>query len=131
MKVVLDASAAAEIAKRSDAGIGFVNALLRADEVAAPDLYVAEISNVMWKLWRNDRKNKELYREMASDCIEYVDKYFNAADLWREALATAQTRMHPVYDMLYAILAKRLDAKLLTADQSLKDICKKLNVRFL
>ncbi|MDR0596813.1 MAG: type II toxin-antitoxin system VapC family toxin [Clostridiales Family XIII bacterium] len=130
MTVVLDASAAAEIAKRSARGVDFVNMLLRSDMVMAPDIYIAEISNVMWKLWLMDKKNSGLYRTMAADCMEYVDEYVAAADIWREAVIEAQTHMHSVYDMLYVVLAKRNDAKLLTSDLKLRGVCAKLGVRY-
>jgi predicted nucleic acid-binding protein len=125
----LDASAAAEIAKQSRLGALFINKLLTAEEVLAPDLYISEITNVMWKLWRLDRKNKTLFRCMATDCIDYADSIVSSCDLWQEALIEAQNMDHPVYDMLYVALAKRTDATLLTGDGKLAAVARAMGVQ--
>jgi len=129
LKVVLDASAAASITKKDEDGAFFLNKLLQAETVLAPDLYVSEISNVCWKLWLSDKKNAELYREYAEDCIQFVDTYVPAIDLWKSAMTLAQTHMHSVYDMLYVALALQTDATLLSLDKKLTTTCKKLGVR--
>jgi predicted nucleic acid-binding protein len=129
MIVVLDASGAAEIAAKTQNGVDFINILMRADFVLAPDLYVSEISNVMWKIGRRNKKDTDTFMEMANDCIDFIDEYVSAKELWKEALRAAQEYNHPVYDMLYAILAKRNDATVITMDTRLRDICTKMSVR--
>jgi len=129
MSIVLDASAAAQIAQKTSIGAEFLDVLLNEDRVLAPDLYAAEISNVMWKLSRADKANAAIYREMAQDCIDFVDIFTSSLELWQEALIEAQTREHSVYDMLYAILAKRNDARLLTVDKALQKTCKAMGIR--
>ncbi|MDR3089160.1 MAG: type II toxin-antitoxin system VapC family toxin [Desulfobulbaceae bacterium] len=129
MMVVLDASAAAAIVKQSDTGRGFSEVLLAATAVLAPDLYIAETANVCWKLWLLDKKNPELYRAMAADCVDYVDHYVPSAELWREALIEAQNHVHAVYNMLYATLARRNDATLFTGDMKLRATCATMGVR--
>ena len=134
MIVVLDASAAAEIVAKSHAGIGFVNDLMRAERVLAPDLFVAEICNYMWKIGRKDGVMADVYTdvyvEMANDCIDYVDEFESAAELWKDALRMAKTQDHPVYDMLYAMIAGRHNATLLTMDEKLCAVCEKMSVRY-
>jgi len=129
MIVVLDASGAAEIAAKSQAGVDFINVLMHAERVLAPELYIAEICNVMWKLARRDKASRDIYVDMADDCISYVDEYISNGELWKEALKFAQEHDHTVYDMLYATLAKRHDATLLTMDKRLCTVCDKLTVR--
>ena len=129
MIVVIDASAAAEIAAKTQAGVDYINVLMRSEKVLAPELFIAEICNVMWKLGRKDEANKDTYAEMANDCIDFIDEYASASDLWREALRLSQDHGHAVYDMLYAALARRHDATLLTMDEKLCDICGQINVR--
>jgi len=130
MIVVLDASAAAEIVKQSQAGVDFINALMRSERVFAPDLYIAEIGNYMWKNGRKDRVRTDTLTKMADECIGYIDEYTSSTELWREALRLAQEEDHPVYDMLYAALARRHDAVLLTMDRRLCDVCEKLSIRY-
>ena len=127
--VVLDASGAAEIAARTAIGVDFYNRLLNANKVLAPDLYIAEVSNVMWKKGRRDNANIDVYIDIAQDCISYVHEYERSVNLWEEALRASIEQDHPVYDMLYAVLAKRHGALLLTTDGKLAHICEKLSVR--
>ena len=129
MIVVLDASGAAEIAAKTQTGVDFLNMIMQAERVFAPELFISEICNVMWELGRKDKKNKEIYREVAEDCINFIDEYINASDLWKEALILAQEHDHAVYDMLYAALARRYDATLVTMDEKLCTVCKKFSVR--
>ena len=128
MKVVLDASAGAEISAKTQRGIDFINILMNADPVIAPDLYIAEISNVMWKLSRRDKANTEIYYNKACDCVDCVDEFVSSGELWKDALRIGQEYDHPVYDMLYAALAKREGAALLTMDAALQKICSKLSI---
>jgi len=129
MIVVLDASGAAEIAKQTQTGIDFVNILMRAEKVFAPDLFIAEISNFMWKNGRKDKKRAASLSNIARDCIGYIDEYVSAYELWKEALRMAQDQDHSVYDMLYAVLARRHDAMLLTMDKKLFAICESLSIK--
>jgi len=95
----------------------------------APDLFIAEICNFMWKNGRKDKDRADILNRMANDCICYVDEYVSSYELWKEALRMAQEQDHPVYDMLYAVLARRHDAMVLTMDKRLYDICKSLSIR--
>ena len=126
MIVVLDASGAAEIAAKTQKGVDIINTIMAAEKVLAPELYISEISNMMWKLGRKDKSNADVYMEMAADCIDYIDEYMSAAELWKEALRMAQDQDHPVYDMLYAALAKRHGALFITMDEKLRKICAKI-----
>ena len=128
MIIVLDASGAAEIVARTERGVDFINVLMKADRVLAPDLYIAETANIMWKRGRNDKDGADVYLEMADDCIGYVTEYVSAAQLWDDALRLAQKYDHSVYDMLYAALAKRHDATLITMDAKLWKICENISV---
>jgi len=130
MIVVLDASAAAEIVKQTQAGVDYINALMRSEKVLAPDLYVAEIGNFMWKNGRQDSVRADTLANMADECIGYIDEYVSSYELWKEALRLALEQDHPVYDMLYAVLARRHDAVLLTMDRRLCDVCERLSIRY-
>jgi predicted nucleic acid-binding protein len=49
-------------------------------------------------------------------------------DLWKEALGEGIKNSHSIYDMFYAILARRNEGVLITNDKELADICKKLKI---
>jgi len=129
MIVVLDASGAAEIASKTEAGIEFINIMMRAERVLAPDIYMAEINNYAWKIGRKDKSRADVCIEVADECIQYIDEYVSSFELWKEALRMAQTEDHPAYDMLYAVIARRHDAMLLTMDKKLFSICEKLSIK--
>ncbi|MCL2112240.1 MAG: type II toxin-antitoxin system VapC family toxin [Clostridiales bacterium] len=129
MIVVLDASAATEIVERTYIGADFYGTIMRADKVLAPDLYVAEVTNIAWKLGRKDADNVDVFSTNASDCMSYIDEYTSSHDLWKEALRLAQKHDHPAYDMLYAALAKCYDATLITMDAKLRAVCAKIPVQ--
>jgi predicted nucleic acid-binding protein len=130
MIVVLDASGAIEIASRTQDGVDMMNLILSAKKVMAPDLYVSEVSNVLWKIGRAaSGRDKGEYFEMARDCIDFIDEYVSSEELWVDALREAFAAKHPAYDMLYAVLAGRNDAVLATMDKELQKACRKLDVR--
>jgi len=129
MIVVLDASAAAEIAGQSHSGIEIINVIMNAGKVIAPDLYIAEITNYIWKHSRKAKAQSGEFAKIVEDCIDYIHEYTDSADLWKDALFLAQEYDHPVYDMLYAALARRHDAVLLTMDKGLRRVCEKASIK--
>ena len=52
-----------------------------------------------------------------------VDEFCGTKDLLREALIEAIRLDHPVYDLLYLVLARREGATLFTLDQKLQNLC--------
>jgi len=59
------------------------------------------------------------------------DEFATEIDLYREAFNMACMFNHPVYDMLYLVLARRHSAILLTQDKKLSIVAKKAGVRVL
>ncbi len=128
MIIVLDVSAAVEIILKKEKKERFNGYFKEAKWVIAPDLFVSEISNVFWKYY----KAKQLSHE---DCIQYVedglamvDDFIEGKTLWKEALGESIKNMHSVYDMFYAVVTRRNDAKLLTNDNALYELCKKTGI---
>ncbi len=128
MIVVVDVSAAVEVLLQKETQTQFSKYLKEASWVIAPDLYIAELSNVFWKYHRA----KVISRP---DCIAYVESGINLIDdfietreLWKEALGEGIKNNHSIYDMYYAVLARRNDAVLLTKDETLANLCKKMKI---
>ena len=90
-----------------------------AQEVLVPELFVAEIANVLWKYV----KAKELDLSTSQFCLENAlkicDRIVDTAPLIEEALMTSCLAKHPVYDSIYLVLARRNGARLLTLDRRL------------
>lgn len=130
MIVILDVSATIEIVLHKDKKEKFEKAYQSSQWVIAPDLYVSEITNVLWKYKRANVLCHEDCIQFVEDGINMIDDFIDAKELWKEALGESIKNNHSVYDMLYAILTRRNDGILLTNDNRLSKICKKMNIRY-
>ena len=128
MTAVLDVSAAIEILLQKEKKELFNTTYEKASWVIAPDLYIAEISNVLWKYNKSGLISHIECIQYVEDGIDLIDDYFPSQELWKEALGEGIKNTHSIYDMYYAILARRNDATLITNDSKLSLICKKLNI---
>jgi predicted nucleic acid-binding protein len=120
VRIVLDASAAIEIALDGAKASQLTRTLKEADEVLAPDLLVCEVTNTIWKYHRFG--NLDLSScDLAIDFgLGLVDALVSSKELYREAFLLARTARKPAYDMFYLALCRREDATLLTLDDALK-----------
>jgi len=98
MIVVLDASAAVEIAVGRPLAQAVRSVLTEAELVLAPDLYVSEVANVYWKYVRARLLKQEEAVVALDSTVALVDEFVRGIDLYREALSFASQFDHPVYD---------------------------------
>jgi len=126
--LVLDASAALEAVLGRANAPEVLDLLQQATTVRVPDLYAAEVANALWK----HVKVCDLEIEEAHICLQtalqLVDTMVPSADLVEEALATAATHQHPVYDALYLVTARRTGATVCTRDRRLASLLKETRV---
>ena len=86
----------------------------------APDLYLAEISNVLWKRSRlRGEFGADDSREALDRLLAALPEIIPGAALASQALELALASGQPVYDCLYVALALRAGCPLVTADRSL------------
>ena len=128
MTAVLDVSAAIEILLQKEKKELFNATYEKASWVIAPDLYIAELSNVVWKYHKSGLISHMECIQYVEDGIELIDDYFSSKELWKEALGEGIKNTHSIYDMYYTVLARRNDATLITNDSKLSLICNKLNI---
>src|SRR3989339_1757157 len=128
MTAVLDVSAAIEILLQKEKKELFNATYEKASWVIAPDLYIAEISNGLWKYYKSGLISHMECIQYVEDGIELIDDYFPSKELWKEALGEGIKNTHSIYDMYYTVLARRNDATLITNDSKLSLICNKLNI---
>ncbi len=118
MKLVLDASAAIRLVTGA-ASNEIAAAVQRADEVLAPDLFVSEVANALWRI----AKQQSLSTEEAVAALDLAcslpDTLVPVATIRREVLAEAMRLAHPAYDLAYLVLARREVASLATVDKRL------------
>lgn len=116
--VVIDASVAIKwIVEES--GTDAALAIKRESNLVAPDLFVSECANILWK---KTRKNELTRKEADLACrllegapIELVPTRL----LLRATMRLAITLDHPAYDCVYLALARERRCRFVTADERL------------
>ena len=127
MIAVLDASAAIELILARSAANELSQLISEAELVLAPDLYIAEVSNALWK-HANASGDPAPYQELLDDAIALPDDTVDSASLYREAFALSVKHQHPVYDALYLVVARRNSGKILTVDRRLRSLASTLQM---
>jgi predicted nucleic acid-binding protein len=84
-----------------------------------PDIFWAEVSNVLWKGVRQSRWSQSLAERAASELKERDFFTVSALALLPDALSIAFARDRSVYDCLYVALAIEFKTELITADEPL------------
>ncbi|MFB3776099.1 MAG: type II toxin-antitoxin system VapC family toxin [Bryobacteraceae bacterium] len=120
MRVVLDASAAVEVALQRKQAPRLAGILKEADVVLSPDLLVPEVVNTIWKYHQFENLSLELCDRALEAAFGLVDALVPSKEVHGEAFLLARLARRPAYDMFYLALARREDAVLLTCDTSLK-----------
>jgi predicted nucleic acid-binding protein len=100
----------------------------RPNGLAAPDLLVAEVSNVVWKKVRLGEIGRLQALEAARRIGLTMTRFLPARLLNRRATEIALEIDHPVYDCLYLACAEAENSKVVTVDQRL--IGKLANTRY-
>jgi predicted nucleic acid-binding protein len=121
MIVVLDASAAAEIAFNRSESKEFESHLADAVHVLAPHLFVAEVANAAWKHHRFGELSRAEAEAALEKMLSLPDELADDQDLAAEAFALACRLRKPSHDMFYLALARRHNARVLTMDKALRD----------
>ena len=128
MIAVLDASAAIEIVLQRKKAKQFVRSVSEADWVIAPNLFIAEVTNVFWKYQKFANLPFAVCEKGIEQAISLPDDYITEHDLYREAFKLACSLNHSVYDMLYLVVARRNSATLLTLDSKLLQTAEKCSI---
>ncbi|MBN1674602.1 MAG: type II toxin-antitoxin system VapC family toxin [Kiritimatiellae bacterium] len=129
MICVPDASAVVEVVLQRPRAEELAERLSEADWVTAPTLFIAEITNTMWKYHSFEDLPIDACESAIDDALAIPDTYANDADLARETFALAAAIRRPAYDAFYLVLARRHDGELLTLDQGLRSLARKQAIR--
>ena len=84
-----------------------------------PDLFWAEMANILWKAVRAGRCTEESAESALALMLERSLPTVSSSSLVKEAFAIATTFQRTVYDGLYVALAVVRKAELVTADERL------------
>ena len=129
MIIVIDVSGAIEILLHKEKYEKFNNILQSSARVIAPDLYVSELTNTLWKYYIAKIQTKDECIKYMQKGIGFVDKFIDSKDLCQEAFFEGINNNHSIYDMFYMVTARRNSGTLITNDQILAEICKKNRVQ--
>jgi predicted nucleic acid-binding protein len=102
-----------------EAGTPHALDLLENNDVAAPDLIIAECANILWKKVRRAELTL-LEARFAARLIEGSDLHLREMlPLFEQSIELSVALDHPAYDCIYLALALREDIQFVTADESL------------
>lgn len=131
MTVVLDTSAAFEIAFNRPNAALYKDLLAKAELVIAPELFQSEAANVLWKYIKAGYIDEENAILTMTLVYQLIDEYSDIPDLAVESLHEAARLNHSFYDMVFLVLARRNAAVLLTQDQRLKNLAAENGIKVL
>ena len=126
--IVLDCSAAVEIARDSAEGRALAGLMHEHETIVAPSLLLVEASNVAFKYFRAGLLDRAGALALLEDSLALVDGFADMAVLAREALGESMRLGHPAYDLFYLVLARRLGATLFTLNKGLLSLCEECGV---
>ena len=123
--MVLDASAAINAAsiEIDDSASEELVELLDRERFIAPRIFGLEAANSAWKYTHAGMFPECKTSQMVAVAVAHIDQFYDDEDLVGEAFSEAVRLNHPVYDMLYFVLARRKGARLFTADKRLARLC--------
>ncbi len=84
MTIVLDVSAAIQILLNKDRKEYFSEVYEKSSWIIAPDLFIAEIINVLWKYNKAGILSADDCQQYVEDGVALIDDYFQSKDLWKE-----------------------------------------------
>jgi predicted nucleic acid-binding protein len=100
----------------------------QARELIAPELILSEVANAFWKIGRTRSISMEHLNAAINFLPSLIDVTVPANEVIAEALAMAIALNHPVYDCQYLVVAKKHEAKFITADKKLFGLAEHVGV---
>lgn len=88
-------------------------------DFVVPDLFWAEIGNMLWRAARRGRIRREDAKAALADMTSRGFTTVSSLPLLEQALSMAITHDRTVYDSIYLVLAAQLKVSLITADERL------------
>ncbi len=122
MDLVLDASAAVRAVMEKEQTAPLLNTISSAAIVVAPGIFASEVANALWKYVRAGRIDLQTAIDRYDEAEALVGDSMPDRELATEALAEAVRLGHPLYDLLYAVAARRHGCGVLTLDKRLSEL---------
>jgi predicted nucleic acid-binding protein len=116
-RIVLDASGAVHLVLNGPHAAYLAAKLEEAAIVTAPDLFCCEVANALRKYVQAEELTLDQAVTRFEECMGLADSLILDRALAPEALVSAARHQHSVYDMMYAVLARRSGATVITMDR--------------
>ena len=126
--VIIDANAAVGIVRGTEEGKALKALILDNEEILAPDHFLCEVANVFWKYVHAGLMSREEASSYFKAAESLITRFVRQNVLMPEVLHTAIRLDHPVYDIVYLVLARRMDATLVTLDRKLIGLCEQEDI---
>lgn len=126
--IVLDACAAAEMALQTPRGEGFRCLVEEGEPIITSTLFHAEIRNTFWKYVSANMTTEYEAEALVNKALSLVDEFVPIEENAAESFMEATRLNHPIYDLLYATIARRNAATLFTADKKLVALCNEMGI---
>jgi len=117
--IVLDCSAAVEMAMKTEAGEAMRSLILEEEEVISSELFLVELASAFGKYVKAGLADKELATRYIQEASALPDRLIPISENYIEAFHESIRLKHSVYDLLYLTLARRNAATLVTLDTKL------------
>jgi predicted nucleic acid-binding protein len=127
-RAVVDASALVRLVLRGEGAAELAEFLAAKAVVMAPYLVCGETANTLWKYVRAGQLDREEAVARLEQALALVDELVEDSELAAEALVAAVSAGHPVYDLLYAVLARRHGCPVITTDRPLVRLLQAMGV---
>jgi predicted nucleic acid-binding protein len=131
MTAALDVSGAIQVVLKKEKLYKFKAVLDNADIVIAPDLFVPELTNTLWKYHKAKIFSMDECIQYIEDGIDLIDTFIDSKYFWREAFAEGVKNNHSIYDMYYVTIARKNNGILITNDNGLSKICEELSIQYI
>lgn len=126
--IVLDCSAAVEIARGTERGRAFRALMLEGEPVMTSGLFRVEVRNAFWKYVHAGLLASHDAEQYVDGALALVDVFVPLCENADEAFAEAVRQDHSVYDMFYLTLVRRSNGTLLSADRRLIALCEDMRL---
>jgi predicted nucleic acid-binding protein len=126
MSLIVDASVAVKWFAAEDGSARAETLFIDEDDLIAPDLIVSEVGNAMWKKFRKGW----LSEAQVSAAIDRLPRLFarliSIVELAPRASELTILLDHPIYDCFYFALAERERLAIVTADDRMPALAKRI-----
>jgi predicted nucleic acid-binding protein len=128
MIIVLDVSASIELLFKKDKFDRYNTMYCQGTWIIAPNLYIPEITNVLWKYYKANMLSHQDCVQYVQDGIDLIDDFIDTKELWKESLSEGIKNNYSIYDMYYLTLARRNDGTIMTNDKKLAVLASEMKI---